>query len=367
MKTICVLGNFSGRNAGDAAILDGLLADVSSLYTDLRFIVPTINPSFVAKNFSRYNVKPVSLMPWNLSLKIFGLPILTSTLGADLILVTDAILFDRRLFDPTHNYLLTLSMVLPLARKRGVPLVLYNMSVGPVRRPLGVRCLTRVLRCADMVITRDAESIDLAGRLGVPDAKLRQGAERPTVGFNINSYLDVDVRSGKGVDRAAVLDAMAAVINRTVRELDVDILLVVTQPMDMEITSALMKSITPPRRARCVSNRDYSHNELAAILGRLEIFTGMRTHGLILATTMGTPVAGIVSYPKTRGYLKSIDMGDQLIEFSDFSEETLWQLVERTWRTRAGLKQRLAPAIAREKAKARQIAELLAPLLGGVY
>lgn len=40
-----------------------------------------------------------------------------------------------------------------------------------------------------------------------------------------------------------------------------------------------------------------------------------------------------------------------------------WGLVERTWRRRAELKKRLFPAIAREKARARQSAELLAPFL----
>ena len=84
MKKICVLGNFSGRNAGDAAILGGLLEDVSSRYPDTLFTVPTINTGFVRRAFSRYRVKPVSLMPWNLSLKILGLPVFTSTLGAGL-------------------------------------------------------------------------------------------------------------------------------------------------------------------------------------------------------------------------------------------------------------------------------------------
>ena len=91
MKTICVLGNFSGRNAGDAAILGGLLEDLSSRYPGLSFTVPTINTAFVRRAFARYRVAPVSLMPWNLSLKILGLPVFTSTLRSDLILVTDAI------------------------------------------------------------------------------------------------------------------------------------------------------------------------------------------------------------------------------------------------------------------------------------
>jgi polysaccharide pyruvyl transferase WcaK-like protein len=390
MKKICVLGNFSGRNMGDAAILGGLLEDVSALYPDTLFTVPTIKPFFVRRSYSRYRVRPVSLMPWNLSLKILGVPVVTATLGADLILVTDAILFDRRLFDPTHNYLLTLSHVLPLARRRGVPIVLYNMSLGPVKTARGRACLSRVLACADLIITRDTDSLELARQMGVGEEKLRLGADcalnvvpsgderlgeivrresilsgdRPTVGFNINNYLDTDVRIGnQGIDRKYVIRVMAAVIDRTIDALGVDALLVVTQPMDVDISMELRSTVKRADRLKVISNREYGHEDLARVLSRCAMVLAMRTHCLILASATGTPVAGIVSYPKNRGYLRSIDMGEQLIEFSDFTEEKLWRLVEQTWRNRAALRARLLPAIEREKAKARRSAEFLKPFL----
>jgi polysaccharide pyruvyl transferase WcaK-like protein len=375
---------------GDAAILGGLLEDVSALYPNNLFIVPTIKPSFVRKAYSRYNVRPVSLMPWNLSLKILGVPIFTSTLRSDVILVTDAILFDRRLYDPTHNYLLTLSRVLPLAHRRGIPIILYNMSLGPVKTGKGTDCLRRVLSCADLIITRDAESQDLARRLGVGDEKLRRGADcalnvvasgeerlgeimrrerfwtdkRPIVGFNINSYLDTDVRAGrKGIDRDYVLRVMGAVIDKTISTLDVNALLVVTQPMDLAISTRLMSRVTHSERIRLISDREYSHGDLATVLSRCYIVTAMRTHCLILASAMGVPVAGIVSYPKSRGYLRSIDLGDQLLEFDAFNEDNLWRFVERTWKDREELRRRLLPAIEREKARARTSAELIRPYM----
>ncbi|MCX6353895.1 MAG: polysaccharide pyruvyl transferase family protein [Candidatus Aureabacteria bacterium] len=390
MKKICVLGNYSGRNAGDAALLGGLLEDVSSLYKDLLFVIPTITPSFVSRSFSRYCVRPVSLMPWNMSLKILGIPVLTSTLRADLILVTDAILFDLKLFNPLHNYLLTLSQVLPLAHRRGVPIVLYNMSLGPVRTALGKRCLMRVLRCADLVVIRDTDSRELVERLGGFEDKLRIGADcalnvvpsgdarlqeisrrerlftgnRPSIGFNINSYIDAFLRRGaEKIERGEFIRIAAAVIDRTIESLGVDVVLVTTQVMDLGIAEELMRAVRCRERVAHVSNKEYSHGDLAGILSRLEIFVGMRTHSLILATAMGTPTAGIIAYPKNRGYLRSIGMGDQLIEFSDFSEENLWCLVERLWRERAQIRERLRPVIEQEKARARRSAELLRPYL----
>ena len=76
MKRVLVLGNYSGRNAGDAALLGALMEDISLLYPDVSFLVPTINSRFVHQTYADYRVHPVSLLPWNLSLKIFGLPTL---------------------------------------------------------------------------------------------------------------------------------------------------------------------------------------------------------------------------------------------------------------------------------------------------
>ena len=121
MKKITVLGNFSGRNAGDAAILGCLLQDVATLYKDVQFYIPTINTKFVAESYREFDVKPISLLPWNFSVKIFGLPVFRTALKSDLILVTDAILFDRKLYNPLFNYLWTLSILLPKAKAKGIP------------------------------------------------------------------------------------------------------------------------------------------------------------------------------------------------------------------------------------------------------
>jgi len=177
MKKICVIGNFSGRNAGDAAILECLLNDVYSIDSEVRFLVPTINKRFVDRTYRRFPVKAIPLMPWNLSLKIFGLPILRAVINSDLILLTDALLFDRSLWNPLYNYLLTLSLVLPIAKKRGVPIVLYNMSLGPVTSKMGSICMERVLNSSELVIVRDLESPEMLKQLGLFHPNVKIGAD----------------------------------------------------------------------------------------------------------------------------------------------------------------------------------------------
>jgi polysaccharide pyruvyl transferase WcaK-like protein len=389
---ITVLGNFSGRNTGDAAILEGVLRDVTQTFPERRlaFRVPTINPRFVRQAYAGYPVLPVSQLPTRLSLKVLGVPTIRAVLGADLVLVTDAILFDRRLYNPLFNYLHTMSWLLPWAARRGVPVVLYNMSLGPIHSPAGLACLGRVLRAARRIILRDRLSFELASRaapglpppiagadsalsaLPAPAARVdglvrdyRVGASgRPVLGFNVSAYVDTYASDGRRrISDVDFQTTVAAVLDRAVAELRVDVLLVVTQPMDRRMTEAVARRMRYRDRARIVGNPPLSHGEIAGLLGRIEAFIGMRTHSLILASGMQTPLAGIIAYPKNRGYLESIDRSDGMLEFAAFSPVTLWNLVRATWEQRETLRRRLAPAVERERARARAAAAELADWL----
>jgi polysaccharide pyruvyl transferase WcaK-like protein len=382
---ISVLGNYSGRNAGDAALLGGLLRDITEAFPHRRlsFEIPTINPQFVRKAYPNYPVTPVSLLPTNLSLKILGLPVVRSVLGADLVLVTDAILFDRKLYNPLVNYLHTLSWILPWGACRGIPIVLYNVSLGPVTTEAGKRCMRKILRAASKIIVRDPVSIDLVRALHPHGRSPIVGADcalstspapakridalarehqvlqsgRPVLGFNVNAYVDAFVRgSGKEIRAESFQRAVAATLDRAVRELGVDVLLVGTHPMDLPMISNVLRRTQEQGRIGIVAHPPLAYDEITGFLGRVDAFVGMRTHSLILSSSMHTPVGAIIAYPKSLGYMQAIDLADQVLEFKDFSEEALWALVRRTWEQRAALRSRIAVSVERERAKARAAA-----------
>ena len=390
-KTITVLGNFSGRNAGDAAILGTLMRDVSALYPDVRFKVPTINTGFVRRAYPGYDVQPVGLMPWNLSVKIFGWPTFRAVRKADVVLVTDAIMFDRRLYNPLFNYLWTLSLVLPMARRKGIPVVLYNVSLGPIFTEAGAECLRKVIRSADVIALRDRESFAVLEQIGLQPNNIVTAADcaigtdpapaerveviaereglfrsgRPVVGFNINSYLDTYVRDKqqRGVQRRKFVQDFAAAVDRAIDTFEADVVIVETQPMDLGIANELLSAIRHRDRVKMVSNRTYYYDELAGLMSRMDLFVGMRTHSLILAASVRTPVVGIVTYPKNRGFMRSIELEDYLIEFKDFNAENFFALVKRGWEDRQAMKEHLEKVVPREREKARATAELLRPFL----
>ncbi|HOT96784.1 MAG TPA: polysaccharide pyruvyl transferase family protein [bacterium] len=390
MKTINVIGNFSGRNAGDAAILGGVLEDISQRYPEVLFTIPTINPGFVQRQFAEYRIQPVPMTPWHGSMKILGYPVLRAMREADLILVTDAILFDRKLYNPLFNYLWTLSHFLPRAWHKGVPIVLYNCSLGPIRTSAGHVALQRILDHTSALILRDQESVELLERQGFQHPRVIEGADcalnakpvdearleeicrdaglfssgRPVIGFNVNSYVDAFVRQGGTFGRDNLVELYAATVDRVISELDVDVLFVETQHMDMGIATQVLGRIHHRDRVRMISNKVYTYREICAVLQRVQLFAGMRTHSLILSSAMGVPPVGIVTYPKNRGYMRTIGMEAHLVDFKELAVESFFARIHAAWSDRERIRAVMLPQVAREKEKARRSAEVLKEYLG---
>ena len=118
---------------------------------------------------------------------------------------------------------------------------------------------------------------------------------------------------------------VARFLDRAVQELDVDILLVETQPMDLAMARGVLQRVERRDNIGMVSNPPLSYTEIAGLLARVDAFVGMRTHSLILASSAHTPVGGMIAYPKNRGYLRSINRADGILEFAEFDEESLWR------------------------------------------
>ena len=387
MKKICVIGNFSGRNAGDAAILETLMKDIYSIKKDVEFWVPTLNKSFVEENYKAYPVKAFPLMPWNLSLKIFGLPTFQAVLKSDLVLVTDAILFDKKLWNPLFNYLSTMALVLPMARKKGIPVVIYNSSLGPITNSLGRKCMKRVIESCDLIMVRDKRSIELlenenfksdnvflhadcALNTPLPSqermAEIRkmeslQDGRDNYMGFNINSYIDEYMRGeGSGIGKDTFVKMIAEVMDRIITDMKLNILFIVTQHMDLKICNDILAYVTNRDNIKMLSNKKYSHNELAGILSGVGLHVGMRTHSLILASSTCTPTISINYRPKNIGFMKSINQGERAINFGpDFNAENLFLTIRDTWEKRDDIRKGLIPVIEAEQKKAALSAQYL--------
>ncbi len=384
MKKITVLGNNSGRNAGDMAILGNLLRDVSEEIVDVEFYVPTTNAGFIRDNFKEFRVTPVPMMPWNGCIRNFGWPLYRAMTNTDLVLICDNILFDRKFYNPLFNNLSSIALFAPFCKKKGIPIVLYNVSVGPIDFPVGKKALQKVLDATELIVTRDTATKEIFDglELNYPElhihADCAMNTESPaqqrmdeiiakeqlftnssgTIGFNVNAYID-NWSKGGTFTRDGFCNSIAGAADRVIRELGVDVIFFVTQVMDMEVTRDCISRIKEQSRVKIISNVDYTYEEIAALLGMVEVHSGLRTHTLIFSAAMGTPMIGITSYPKSAGFLRTVGQEGWQVPFARLTVDFLGDMVVKAWKVREKTRKELAAVVPGEKEKARLTASFL--------
>lgn len=370
IHTVTLLGSSSGRNAGDAALMAAIQASVNrSLGRTLRFEIPTICPSYIRNNYPEGAV-PVGMLPWNLSVKMLGLPTWRSIARADLSLIFDAILFDRALYNPLFNFLSTLRLLMPAARRRGRRMACYNVGTGPVTTPAGRRMLRELMEIMDFITVRDSDSRDLLLEIGVKnprlivtadaainapacddaraDAILRDAGADPRAGepllaVNINHYLDSWAGTGRApLTRDRFLGVYAEALERIGAETGARMVFVCTQHADVPITRELMGRLKKVRPAGLVTNVEHNHVEIKGVLRRVGLLFGMRLHAMILGSSEGTPICGLAYQPKIHHYYSRIGLCDRSLGFEDFSVDGLVAHVTRAWNDRALLRAHLA-------------------------
>ena len=384
MKKITVLGNNSGRNAGDMAILGNLLRDVSEEIPGIEYHIPTTNTKFISEHFKEFNVKPVGLMPWNGCIRNLGWPMYKAMTDTDLVLICDNILFDRKFYNPLFNNLSSIALFAPFCKKKGVPIVLYNVSVGPIDYPVGKKALQKVLDATDLVVTRDTATKEIFDNLSLDYPEMHIHADcamntiipakervdaiiakeniftnpRGTIGFNVNAYID-NWSEGGTFTRDDFCASIAGAADQVIEDLGVDVIFFVTQVMDLKVTKECIAKMLRKDRVKIISNVEYTYEEIAALLGRVEVHSGLRTHTLIFCAAMNTPMIGITSYPKSAGFLRTMGQEKWQVPFAKLTADHLAQMVKDAWEVRKETKKEMLPIAEQEKTKARLTASFL--------
>ncbi len=391
INSITLLGSSSGRNAGDAALMSGIMDSVDlELKQRTLYEIPTINPSFVHKEY-HHNVKPISVLPWNLSIKLLGLPTYQSVMRTDLSLIFDAVLFDRALYNPLFNFLSTFYLMLPRAKRNGKKLGCYNVGLGPVTTPTGRSMLRDVLEEMDFIAVRDEGALKVMEDIGVTnprklltaDAALnapaspkeRVGEILNSVGLklgedilaiNINTYLDTWAGlSTKPLTEEQFLSVFADAINQLLEKHSVPVLFVCTYHSDVDITNKLKARIKSKERIAILSNKELTHIEVKGVLREVSLLVAMRLHAGILASSELTPVIGLAYQPKVNFYFEMLQQEQYCHSFADFNAQYFTEAIIRGWEERKTMKAHLVKRIPELQAKAFNGAKLVAAVSRG--
>lgn len=396
LRSITVLGSSSGRNAGDAALIAGLMASIDRCVgRRLLYEIPTLRPEFIWHSYEN-RVRPVGMAPWYGALGMIGIPTLQSVLRTDATIIYDNMLFDKKLFNPFWNYMLATRGLVPIAKRAGKILGCYNIGAGPVTTERGRRILRDIGNLMDFITVRDTESLDLLREIGVtnknivvtadaalsvapaPAERVNQimrelGLEndREILAINVNHYVNTWTGiAGEGSQRVFSQEEFArehaAGVSRAAKELGVPVVFVVTQHRDIPITTTVQGLLDPSVRSVIFSNVKYGHHDIKGVLGRMSLLFAMRLHSLILGTSALTPAVPLVFQQKVIGYFRRLGLEQYLMPFSEFSADGVYRAIINGWADRESIRAKLnerVPSLIKEADKA---AEIIAGLSRGL-
>ncbi|MDD2943602.1 MAG: polysaccharide pyruvyl transferase family protein, partial [bacterium] len=271
--SLTILGSYSGRNAGDAAILASMMGTISrQIGEDTVFEVPTTHPDFIEKHYGKkFKVRPVNVMPWTGSIRLLGIPTFRSIARTDAVLITDGIIFDVNLWNPLFNFLIILIFLVPFAKLMGKKVVCYNIGIGPLRSYWGRRFAKFVGDYSDLIMVRDEDSVKLFREIGVEkeihltaDAVFQNwgtpeklpsllaefgidkaAAEGRLIGVNVTRYADRWLAANEKIkSKESFLERLAQVIVRLKTEKNIESAIFITQIMDVAYGRELVAHVS---------------------------------------------------------------------------------------------------------------------------
>ncbi|CAN92418.1 MULTISPECIES: polysaccharide pyruvyl transferase family protein [Sorangium] len=357
-----ISGSYGGMNLGDEAILDGIL-------TQLRESMPaevTVFSLCPEDTKMRHQVERV--------VPVRDLTRMESTAEIDrldlFVLGGGGILYDR-------DAAVYLREVL-IAEERGVPVVIYAVSAGPLSDPSAKQAVRAALNAADIVTVRDKQGRRLLEEVGVnreirltadPALLLREEAlpieairaegvefERHLVGFSVRE----PGPAAPDIDPDEYYGLLANAADFVVERLDADVVFVSMERTDVQHSHAVVAHMKNAERAE-VLRRRYTPQQILSLVGHLEFVVGMRLHFLIFSALRETPFVALPYASKVAGFIEDLEM--ETPPLGSISSGQLIARLDRSWDTRHEIRAKIRRLLPGLKARARETNQLVLELL----
>lgn len=306
MAKILVSGYYGFNNAGDEAILAGMLRALRELVPDLGV---TVISGKAAHTRSLHGVEAVSRGDVKAIWRAMGQMDLMISGGGSL------------LQDVTSSRSLTYYLgLVSMARAHLRPVAFYAQGVGPVSRAWGRGLIPAVVNGVSFITVRDQESAEVLRQLGVrrppitvtADAALALGPGDPERGAKLLEEFRVDlsrpvigvsVRPWKQGQRP-MEPALAQALEQLAQETGAQVVfLPMQQPHDVGVS----REVAGLMNSRSVLVRgSQTYADLHDMVARCDLLIGMRYHALVFAAMNGVPLVGISYDPKNDSFLGQI-------------------------------------------------------------
>lgn len=300
-----ISGYYGFSNAGDEAVLAGMVASLRKLVPRVRIIALSGDPEATARqhgidSVDRSRLGIVSEVIRNCDLFLSG--------GGSLLQdVTSAL-------SPLY-YLNLLRLGLSLHK----PVMIYAQGFGPLRRPVNRILARRYLNRVSVITVRDADSAEALRTLGVCQLPIRvtadpafclevSRAEAPTALLNEvglaqgeGPLIGIALRPWQGMRE--VSGKIAAVLSNVRAKTGCRYLFLSMQfPQDREA----MRDISTQLGSESMIEKSLTPQDLLALTGQVNLVVAMRLHALIFAAAQTVPMVALGYDPKVASLCQSL-------------------------------------------------------------
>jgi len=347
MKRILISGYYGFDNAGDEAVLAGLITGLRS------------GGSLGGVEISALSIDPVS------TTRAHGIPayhrykqLLPAIQSSDLLLSGGGSLLQD--VTSAHGIFYYLAVV-RMAQILGKKTMFVAQGIGPLTRARSRKLTASVANRLDAITVRDQQSSDLLASIGVAlpvtvsaDPALLLTSPKPPT----KSGVLLSVREWPGLSGNFSENLAAAIVDAG---LPTPIL-----PLDMygasdsSASQAVLSKI--PGAVSEVSESTDFWSLLRKIAGS-EMVVGMRLHSLIFAVASGVPVAALSYDPKVDAFMKQIGQEDAVVPVQNATKEQLNVALKKVWASRRERAESLQAQLPRLRNLAQSNADIALSLL----
>lgn len=361
---IGISGSYGGMNLGDEAILESILQQLRSTF-DVDVVVFSFNHKDTEK---RHKVRAIPFREMHkdqvieelnkLDLFIFG---------------GGGILFD--------GYVESFLRDVIWAKELGIPVMVYAISVGPLKKQESKEMVVEVLNRVDIITVRESDSKRILNDLGVikdivvsadpafllkpnrftKEMLTKEGIDpnKPLVGISVRepgpAAPDLNIDHYHGV--------LANCADFMIERFDAQILFVPMEQganRDPQHSHAVISKMLNVQKVNVLKG-EYTAPQLLGLIKHFSFAVGMRLHFLIFAGLQNVPFIPLPYASKVKGFLEDLEMISYPIE--EWNTGKLCAMIDRGWDNRKAIKKKLKEKIPLITEKAKQTHIILSDLI----
>jgi len=361
---IALSGSYGGMNLGDEAILEVILRELRASL-DVDPVIFSYHPKDTEK---RHKVRAVPIREMHKE------EVLEELKKLDLfVLGGGGILFDGMV----ENFLRDVNW----AKELGIPVMIYAISVGPLKTPESKQLVVETLNKVDKITVREGEAKKILHDLGVTqeieltaDPALllkpqtftkemlkKEGIhpEAPLVGFSVRepgpAAPELDVNQYHAI--------LANAADFMVERFDAQVLFIPMEQgenRDPQHSHAVISKMANAQRASVLKG-EYTSAEVLGLAGHMAFVVGMRLHFLIFSGIQNVPFVALPYASKLTGFLSDLEMSMPAI--TQLNVGKLCAFLDRSWDTRKGIAKKLQEKIPLLQERAKKTNQILCDLL----